>query len=144
MVVFLLIISILAAKLEINIEGDGGWGRDLPTWKLSNKWTSLIYGKLPLTGYHLYINLLVLMFFHFPFFVGTVWSLSLELQCLALYFFFWMIEDFLWFVFNPNFGIKKFRKEDVFWHYNWFLGLPTSYYKFFCIGCLLVVLSFFV
>ena len=139
--IFLIIISIIGAKLEIAIEGKDGWGKNLPTWRIQNKWTSIIYGKYPFTGYHLYMNLFVLTFLHFPFFFGVNWSISSELKILSLYFLFWILEDLLWFAFNPHFGLKKFKKDEIPWHQDWLLGLPIAYYKMFTLAVVFCLLS---
>jgi hypothetical protein len=39
-----------------------------------------------------------------------------------------LIEDFLWFVFNPHYGIKKFRKGQIWWHTNWLGPMPVLYW----------------
>ena len=38
-----------------------------------------------------------------------------------------LLEDFFWFVFNPNYGIKRFRPGMIKWHRDW-LGPGPSYY----------------
>lgn len=139
--VFLIIISYIAARLEINIEGKDGWALNLPTWKIKNRWTKWLYGELPLTGYHVWFMAFVFIFLQFPFFTGIKWSLSLELKYMALFSFFWMIEDFFWFVLNPSYGIKKFSKKHIPWHYHWRVKVPTAYFKFFIVGTLLLLLS---
>jgi len=54
---------------------------------------------------------------------------------------FWIIEDFLWFVLNPAFGIAGFVRKNIPWHKQWFLNVPVDYWTFtmvsaFCCGCL--------
>ena len=141
---FLFIISFFIAKLEINIEGKGGWARNLPTWKVKNRLTAVIWGDLPLTGYHLWLIGSVLLFLHFPFFLGLLWSLGLEFEIIALFFFFWMLEDFFWFVLNPSYGIRKFNKESIVWHSKWIGRVPISYVKFFSAGAIMLALSILV
>ena len=142
---FVLITSTIVALLEIQIEGKNGWANKLPTWRIENRIVSFILGPYhPLTGYHFFLSLLVILFFHFPFFVGLPWSASFELKIFSMFFFFWIIEDFLWFVFNPNFGIGKFKKGEIPWHSRWFLRIPYSYYKFFVLSVILYWASYFV
>ena len=53
---------------------------------------------------------------------------------------FFLIEDFLWFVLNPNFTIKKYTKENIPWHKEWMLGIPTANFVGFAIfiGCIIM------
>lgn len=127
--VYMLVTSFILALLEIQIEGKNGWAKDLPTWRISNKLTSLFYGARPLTGYHLHMNIFVLLLLHLPvFFTGWSW----ELECILFGFLIgmWTIEDFLWFVFNPHYGLKKFKKENIPWHKNWWGPVPDFYIPF--------------
>jgi hypothetical protein len=50
------------------------------------------------------------------------------------------IEDFLWFVLNPYYGIKNFRKEKIWWHKKWWGPVPTLYWMLLII---VVVLFYF-
>lgn len=127
--IFSLLIAFLIAKLEINIEGKNGWAKNLPTWRIKNKWTKIFMREYPLTGYHLYLMLTVLSFLHFPFFFGTIWNLSKEFIILGLYSVIFLVEDFLWFVLNPEYGLKKFHKDHIEWHHHWIFNIPVMYYK---------------
>jgi hypothetical protein len=120
------------AKLEIAIEGPHGWASSLPTWKLPrNHWVSkLFFGGRPATGYHVWVNLFVLILLHFVF-VFQAPTLKVELKLLSFFVLFWTIEDFLWFVLNPAYGLKNFRKEKIWWHAdNWFKIAPREYFIF--------------
>jgi hypothetical protein len=55
---------------------------------------------------------------------------------------FWIFEDFLWFVFNPCFGLAKFSPQFIPWHKHWIIGMPSDYVAFTFVGCLLLVWSF--
>ena len=142
---FVISISVIVALLEVQIEGKNGWAKNLPTWRVDNRFITFILGPYhPLTGYHLFLNILVIYFFHFPFFVGLIWTAAFELKILSFYLLFWVIEDFLWFVLNPNFGVKKFKKGEIPWHTRWFLGIPYTYYRFLILCILLYLLSLYV
>jgi hypothetical protein len=39
-----------------------------------------------------------------------------------------VIEDFLWFVLNPDFGLAGFNPKNAFWHKNWIFGAPVEYW----------------
>ncbi len=124
-----LLLAFLFAKVEIHIEGANGWAANLPTWRVKNKLTDIFYGGRPLTGYHLWLQLFVLAFSHLPFVLGTEWTWRAEALLVSFVILFWIVEDFLWFVLNPHFGIAKFTKDNVWWHrHSWFLIAPREYF----------------
>ena len=131
------------AMLEIEIEGEAGWAANLPTWRLDNRWTRLVMGSRALTGYHLYVHLVILILVHLPFALAFVEpSLRAEARILAFVILFWIIEDFLWFVLNPAFGIRRFRPEYIPWHApSWWGIMPREYWVFAPIGVLLYLWS---
>jgi len=116
------------ALLEIQIEGKSGWAELLPTWKVKFKWSKFLPGlERPLTGYHFYLWLFLFIYPHISF-VFTDWTFSKELFLLSFILLITLIEDFLWFVFNPHFGLKKFRSKFIPWHKPWLGPFPLSYY----------------
>ena len=127
---FLTAAAVLLALVEIQAEGSNGWGENFPTWRVSNWLTRLLWGKRPVTGYHLYLNLFVLVLLHFPFAAGFVqWSGRLEFRVFAFLVMFWLLEDFLWFVLNPAYGLHRFKREVVWWHAkNWWGFMPADYW----------------
>jgi len=131
------------ALLEIQVEGAAGWAENLPTWKISNRVTRLFLGNVPFTGYHLYLSLFTLSFLHLPYLAGiTPFSLPSELRLLSFYFFFWVAEDFLWFALNPAFGLRKFRKEHIWWHAgSWWIFMPKLYWILLPAGAVFYFLS---
>jgi hypothetical protein len=133
--------AFLFAKVEIHIEGGSGWAEKLPTWRVQNRLTDLFYGGRPLTGYHLWVQLFVLALVHEPFAVGLPWSGRAEALVASFMILFWIVEDFLWFVVNPAFGLRKFRASEIWWHRkSWWLVAPREY---FVGGALAVALYFF-
>jgi hypothetical protein len=120
-------IAFVLAQLEIQIEGPDGWAAKLPTWRWQSPAVLRWAGK-PITGYHVFLLLFILLFIHFPMMTaGFSWereSETLSLFCLLAVF--W---DFLWFACNPHFGLARFRPDQVWWFKSWFLGLPTSYFS---------------
>ena len=94
------------------------------------------------------INMLAWVFpfmflvFHLPHAVSGSFSRRVEARCLGSLMLFWIIEDFLWFVLNPCFGLAKFAPQFIPWHKKWLLGLPTDYLLFSTIGILLITVSF--
>jgi hypothetical protein len=91
--IYLFIIALVVAFLEVQIEGKHGWAAKLPTWRpdqrrwYSRLWQVFAQGK-DLTGYHLGINFLVLLIFHYPFFAGLPWAYTAEAWTFARFFLF--------------------------------------------------------
>jgi hypothetical protein len=49
---------------------------------------------------------------------------------------FFIVEDFLWFVLNPAYGIRRFRKQHIWWHSpTWWWIMPRDYWVFLLVGC---------
>jgi len=128
--------AVLLSLLEIQIEGKHGWAENLPTWKIKNRATKFLYSSRPLTGHHLYLQTFILVILHVPYLLSIVQpSLQIELRILAFMVFFWILEDFLWFVINPAFGLNKFKREHIWWHApNWWWFMPRDYWLFLPIG----------
>lgn len=141
---YLLLVSALFALLEIQIEGPNGWARKLPTWRLETPLTRKLLGARAITGYHVYIHAFVLCFAQAPFALQLVpFSWAAELRILAFLVLFWVLEDFLWFAFNPAYGITAFRRERVWWHaQSWWGFLPRDYWIFTPLGLALYLMSY--
>ncbi|RJQ35578.1 hypothetical protein C4568_00825 [Candidatus Parcubacteria bacterium] len=141
---FLIWVSFVFAKLEIAIEGKRGWAAGLPTWRLpETNWASMLFfaGK-PATGYHVWMETFILSILHMTY-LFVPFSIAIELQIVAFFMFFSVLEDFLWFVLNPAFGIKNFRKDKIWWHQKSWMGIaPGEYFLFTALGFLLYFLSF--
>jgi hypothetical protein len=140
---FLLAAAALFAQLEIQIEGGAGWAANLPTWRRDSRWTRLVLGGRPLTGYHVYCHLFVLVLLHLPFGAGLAdWSVHGEVRIIAFLILFWILEDFLWFVLNPRYGIRGFTRRRAPWHASaWWWIMPREYWVFMPLGFLLYVWS---
>lgn len=133
--IFLIAFSILCALMEIQIEGENGWAKDLPTWKIKNPFMKII-GWPTIDGYHLSFWGIMILVFHAPFFFGFPFTRENELLVIEMIIIFSILEDFLWFAFNPKWGLKRFFKEEIPWHPNKFLFFPQNYW----ISFLLVVI----
>jgi len=128
----------LFARVEIEIEGDAGWAANLPTWRIEeHPLLDIFWGGRAMTGYHLWMFSFIGVFFHFPLFFMGEWSLQLEARVAASVMLFWIVEDFLWFVFNPAFGWRRFKQEHVNWHKRWSCGAPIDYWIFGALSVLL-------
>ncbi len=138
-----LLLGAFFAKLEIAIEGDAGWAANLPTWRIEHHWLlDLLWGGRAMTGYHAWAFSLVALFFHFPLVFSGDYSLHAELRALACIMLFWVSEDFLSYVFNPAFGIPRFRPTHAGWHKHWVFGAPVEYWTFGPLGLGLLWLSY--
>jgi hypothetical protein len=107
---FVFIFSVIYSLMEIEIEGEHGWCEKLPTAKKFYK---------DFTFYHILMNTLIIMTFirlyiNKGLFITLFYTTS-----------FFLIEDFLWFVLNPCFTLKKYTKENIPWHKEWFMGIPS-------------------
>ncbi|MGB2867681.1 MAG: hypothetical protein WBD36_04475 [Bacteroidota bacterium] len=138
-----LVTAFLFAMVEIHIEGPDGWAAKLPTWRKESKWTKMLLGHKPLTGYHLYMFTFVFVFLHFPYALDLApLTWKSELRILSFMIFFWVIEDFLWFVLNPHYGLRKFKPQFIWWHaHSWWWIMPRDYVIYGPIGILLYYLS---
>jgi hypothetical protein len=135
--------STIFALLEIQIEGVSGWAGALPTWRVRNAWTRRVLGARDVTGYHVYCQLFVMVMAHLPYLLGAAPpGGATELRILAFLVFFWILEDYLWFVFNPAFGPRRFRRDAAPWHAaTWWAFMPRDYWLFLPIGAVLYFLS---
>ncbi len=128
--VFTIWLAFCFAHVEVQIEGKEGWATKLPTWRLAKThWVSrLFFGGREATGYHVWIQLFMLSIFHLPL-LFTSFTWSHEFSILAMFIFFWIFEDFLWFVINPAYGIRSFKKGSVPWHHDcWWGFAPREYF----------------
>ncbi|MBV8879274.1 MAG: hypothetical protein JO332_04895 [Planctomycetaceae bacterium] len=129
-------IAFVLAQLEIQIEGPHGWAEKLPTWRWQTPAVLRWAGK-PITGYHVFLLLFIILFIHFPL-ISQGWSAEREAETVSLFFLLAVFWDFLWFVCNPHFGLSRFRAEHVWWFKKWLFGLPASYFS----GLILSMLAY--
>jgi hypothetical protein len=138
-IIYLILLALIHAKLELMTEGKHGWGLNFPCWRINHYLINLLIGK-ELTGYHFYMCIMFLLLFHSPFlFVG--FSIKKELLAMGLFFWYWVLEDFFWFVESKHYGLRNFKKGRIYWHKRWKIGLPISYWWSITIGSLLLILG---
>ncbi len=135
----MIFMSAILALWEIQIEGEDGWAARTATWRIEKGWVLKFTGGRPLTGYHLFMTLFMLGIIHLPLFF-TPWSWRLEFLLIGFYIGMVLIEDFFWFVFNPHYGIKSFRKGKIWWHKTWWGPVPSFYWILLAI---IIVLIYF-
>jgi hypothetical protein len=124
--------ALLFALVEIEIEGEDGWAIKLPTWfrrtpDYARVYAWLLSGK-PLTGYHAVMFVIPFASFHVGLAFGQPWSWGLEARIVASYLIWNVTWDFLWFLWNPAFGWRRFRKGEIWWHGGVWIGrVPIDY-----------------
>lgn len=131
--IYIFVLAMFLAILEIQIEGPHGWAKNLPTWRpQSNHLFLRLYRKLmsdrEATGYHMVMFTFVLLIFHLPYVFGLSISWSHWLQTMFYFLIFVVLWDFLWFVMNPHYPLKQFKGEHIWWHKKWLAGAPADYY----------------
>jgi hypothetical protein len=127
LLIFMIFLAFILALWEIQIEGKDGWAAKLPGWRIDKGWLMKLTGGRPLTGYHVYMTLFLISMVHLPFFFVS-WSWRLESLLLGFYVGMVFLEDFFWFLLNPFFGIKNFRKGKILWHKRWWGPVPALYW----------------
>jgi hypothetical protein len=127
LVAFMILMALVLALWEIQIEGKDGWAAELPCWRIETGWLIRLSGGRPITGYHLFMTVFLIAMVHLPLFFVS-WSWRLESLLLGFYVGMVLIEDFFWFVLNPHYGIKSFRKGKIWWHRQWWGPVPALYW----------------
>ncbi|WP_426173687.1 hypothetical protein [Massilia sp. TWR1-2-2] len=140
---YVLVLAYIFAKVEIHIEGDAGWAANLPTWRIESHWLlDILWGGRAMTGYHAWVFPFIALSFHGPIFFTAAGSWQMEARIIAAIMLFWIAEDFLWFVINPAFGLRRFRARFVPWHKHWVCGAPVDYWIFSCASAALFAYSY--
>ena len=142
LLLWLVLLGTVFAKVEVQIEGGAGWAANLPTWRLESSWLNALWGDKTITGYHVWLFSFMALAFHLPLFVAGKFSRRLEARIIGCIMVFWIVEDFLWFAFNPAFGIERFRPGSVPWHRHWVMGVPVDYTLSLAVGFALLAWSY--
>lgn len=127
LIVFMLFLAVILAWWEIQIEGRDGWAARAPGWRIERGWLMRLTGGLPVTGYHVFMTIFMIAVVHLPLFF-TGWSMRLECLLIGFYVGMVLVEDFLWFVLNPYYGLRKFKKGKIWWHKRWWGPVPAMYW----------------
>ena len=142
-VLYIALLAFFFAEVEIQIEGSAGWAANLPTWRIEQHWLlDWFWGGRPMTGYHAWMLAFMALVFHLPAVLMRQWSWRLEFRILGALALFWVVEDWLWFVLNPAYGLARFSPQFVSWHKSWIGPAPSAYWTFGTTGLVLLVTSF--
>lgn len=137
------LLAFMFAHVEIEIEGATGWAGNLPTWRIENHWLlDLFWGGRAMTGYHAWVFPFIFLFFHFPMVASGRYCWRAQSHALGCIMLFWIVEDFLWFVLNPAYGVARFSPVHVSWHKHWLWHAPVEYWLFMPVACALLWLAF--
>ena len=119
---FVLLSSFVYSLIEIELEEKDGWMTKIPTCKVVN-----IGGKY-LTLYHIYMILMITIAVCFQ--NRMSFTLNSFLNSASYVFLFLLLEDILWFVFNPYYTIKRYTKKHIWWHADqpWIFNMPLHNY----------------
>jgi hypothetical protein len=117
----------LLARTEIEIEGPHGWAVTLPTWRWGPEWFLNLTNGKAVTGYHVWLTVLLVAFFHLPL-VFAGFSRELWAKGVSSYLILTSAWDLQWFAWNPAWGIARFRREHVPWFRRTLLDFPVDYY----------------
>jgi hypothetical protein len=123
---YLFALCLVLALLEIQIEGAKGWASGLPAWRIDAEWLLRLTSGKPLTGYHIWFNVQLILWLHLPFWF-VPWNWASECTVAGTYLLMAVQWDFLWFVLNPHFGLSRFSREHVAWFRNWCWKIPWDY-----------------
>lgn len=137
--IFTIILAIVLALQEIQTEGKDGWAKLLPTFRINVFFRKLLGGK-SLTGYHIFLLLTYIIVFH-GLFINELSSWKIECKIFGLLSWFFVMEDIFWFIFNPHYTFKRFRKQQIEWHSRWLFGLPYTYWWGIIIGAFLLIIG---
>jgi hypothetical protein len=127
LICFTVVMAVILALWEIQIEGKDGWAAKSPGWRIEKGWAVKLAGGRPITGYHVFMTLFILGMVHLTLFF-VPWSWRRESLLIGFYLGMLLLEDFFWFVLNPYYGIKNFRKGNIWWHKNWWGPVPSFYW----------------
>jgi hypothetical protein len=130
--------GLILALWEIQIEGQDGWAAKSPGWRIDSGWLMRLTGGLPITGYHVFMSIFMISIVHLPLFFSG-WSWRFECLLLGFYVGMVLIEDFLWFILNPYYGIKNFKKSKIWWHKVWWGPVPATYWILLLLTAVLIL-----
>ncbi len=132
--IWVILAFISMSFLERSIEGPNAWGKKAYGWKYK------ISKRLSLTEYHFWFWILLILLFTLPLIINySTRLLGILISAFSIGF---IIEDFVYFIVNPYFGLKKFNKKDANW-YHWIGSKNIQIPAYYLIGIIVAILSWY-
>ena len=130
-ILFVITTSFIYSLIEIELEAKNGWMANIPTAN------TVFFGGKYLTLYHVYMIIMIIMMVCFQ--NRMEFTINGFLHSASYVFLFLLLEDVLWFIYNPYFTIKKYKQEHIWWHASqpWIMGIPFHNYFLITINLLL-------
>ncbi len=135
--VLVLIAMVAFAYSEAVLEGEEGWARDKKCWRFR------YHKNYDYTSYHVitYYILFPILIILLPIAVAG-FSFQLLWLLLSAYLIGSILEDFMWFVFNPVRSFASWNPKDTTW-YPWIkigkFATPLSYFVKFLLGLAILI-----
>lgn len=137
------LIGFVLAMVEVQSTGIHGWAASLPTtWRIeAHPLLDWCLAGRPLTAWHAWLLVLLVILVHLPAVLLGGWSLQLEARALGTFLLVWVGRDVWWFVLNPG-GLALLTPERATWIKHWLLLLPADWWLHGILGALLVWWSY--
>lgn len=146
---FWFVLALLFTAMYASVEGDKPFAQNLATWRPDPNlwWVQVLYwfpnlGR-PVNGFD---TLGLLLLGAFGIFLIPVWGVTHGrpipwrewFEIFTYFIAISVIEDWVWYLVNPHFGIWKFRPALItdWMHPVWFFGIVPSQYVSGCLGSL--------
>ena len=135
--IFIFVYGFLWALTMVNAEGLVGWGGVSPAWKLdTRRWYSFLFWPFAQGRPVNFLPVSAIMTFTVSFLLPVIWNINKNIpftlinfgELVSYFIIFAILEDFIWFLINPYYGLRKFNKQIVTWHPRWLGFLPTDYW----------------
>ena len=78
---------------------------------------------------HIYMLLFIIVMISFQ--TNLTYTIYSFITTISHIFMLIVLEDTMWFIFNPFYTVEKYTKDNIWWHSNqvWIFGLPSDIYK---------------
>ncbi len=120
---------------EAYIEGKYPWAGAQVGWNVK------LTDRVTVTAYHFWIYVMLAFFLSLPLVVNG-WSIELFGVILSAFAIGFIIEDFVWFLVNPFYSLRKFNEKDVYW-YPWIGFGKFKIPLFYVVGVIVSISSWY-